>query len=430
MSLARRSPADPHVFRPPEGSPRVALGRRGWALVGLVWLGFGLLESLKAYVMRGLQGSPAEWPSVLVGNLPWWLFWGLLTPAIFALARRWPLVGGRALRGVAVHLPASFLFALVHLSVVAVLFHRTNALPDTPLGRMWLNWFNAFIFLELFTYWTVVAAWHALAHYRLFRERQEAAARLELEQEKLEKEMARARLHALQMELQPHFLFNTFNAITALVRRHENREAVEMLVRLGELLRLTLERGGTPLVPLDDELALVRCYLGIQQVRFPDLAVEIEIEGDAGQALVPTLVLQPLVENAVSHGLAGEGRGTIRIRGSRVNGRLTVEVEDSGAGLQAAGKAPGSAPAGQGVGLSNTRARLEALWGAEARVGVGPAPGRGTRVTIELPARTTAEPGTDEPVVDERTVDARVTDEPVADESRSARRRPPAVEMP
>lgn len=358
--------------------PRL-LPLRGWAVVGLVWLAFGLLESLKAFVMAGVAGLSVGWPQVLVGNLPWWLAWGLLTPGIFLLARRWSFTGGGALRALAVHLPASLGFALVHLTAVAALFLRTNAAPDAVFGRMWLNWFNSFVFLELFTYWTVVAAWHALDHYRLYRERQEAAARLELEQEKLEKEMATAKLRALQMELQPHFLFNTFNAITALVRRNENREAVEMLVRLGELLRLTLERGGSPLVPLEDEVALVRCYLGIQQVRFPELRAEIGIEGDAGRALVPTLVLQPLVENAVRHGLAGAGRGTIRVHGRRENGRLTLVVEDSGHGN-------GTSPSGgRGVGLSNTRARLEQLWGADAAVRMEPAPERGTRVTLEIP---------------------------------------------
>ncbi len=373
---------------------RPLLGRRGWVVVGIVWLTFGLLEALKAYVWTRVQGAPAGWSQVLVGNLPWWLFWGALTPLIFALARKWPLFGERALRSVAVHLPASFVFAAIHLTATASLYLETNALPGTPLSRLLLGWSNSFLFLELFTYWTVVAAWHALEHYRLYRERQEAARRLELQRERLETEVARAKLHALQMELQPHFLFNTFNAITALVRRNENREAVEMLVRLGDLLRMTLERGGTPLVPLADEVALAESYLGIQRVRFPDLGVHVDVDDGAARALVPTLVLQPLVENAVRHGLAGSGRGEVRITARRSNGRVTIVVEDTGGGPGSAaqgGTGDDHANGGRGLGLSNTRERLAELWGDDATVTLCPADGAGTRVTLELPADQTGD---------------------------------------
>jgi sensor histidine kinase YesM len=353
-----------------------------------VWAALGLLESGKAYVMSRAVGQPAAAAQVLVGNLPWWLFWGALTPAVFALCRRWGFfVGERWGRALLVHVPAALLLSVLHLTVTAAVFQRTSA-PDAVLGRMWTMWLNSFLFLELFTYGLIVVGYHALVHYRLYRERQDAAARLELEQERLGREMARAKLQALQMELQPHFLFNTFNAITALVRRNENRAAVEMLVRLGELLRRTLERGGTPQVTLAEEVELARCYLGIQQVRFPGLEVEVHIDARAGRALVPTLVLQPLIENAVRHGLAGSGTGTIRVCGSIRGDRLTVEVEDTGHG-------PGGPPptAGNGVGLGNTRSRLEQLWNGDARLDLVPLAGGGTRVVLEVPHTTHAEVG-------------------------------------
>ncbi|HSR43155.1 MAG TPA: histidine kinase [Longimicrobiales bacterium] len=356
-------------------------------MVALVWFVLGLLEAVKAYVMAGLGGLDVTWGQVLIGNLPWWLLWGVLTPLIFALGRRWRFAGDRVLVPLLVHVPASVVLAVTHLVVTAVVFQRTRN-PTADLDAMIVAWLNSFVFLELFIYWTVLAAYHALTHYRLYRERQEAAARLELEQERLAKEIARARLHALQMELQPHFLFNTFNAITALVRQHENAQAVEMLVRLGDLLRRTLERGGTPMVSLAEEVELARCYLGIQSVRFPALDVLVDVEPEAGRARVPTLVLQPLVENAIRHGLAGTGRGTVRLTARRRGGRVRIEVENRGRGAGAGRAATRSRGSGSGVGLSNTESRLEQIWPGRASAvlerlhGDG---GGGARVTLDLP---------------------------------------------
>jgi LytS/YehU family sensor histidine kinase len=256
---------------------------------------------------------------------------------------------------------------------------------------MWAQWVNVFLFLELFTYASVVAAHHAIVHYRMYRERQDAAVRLELTQERLRTEAARAKLQSLQMELQPHFLFNTFNAIAALVRRNENTAAVEMLVRLGELLRQTLERGETLRIPLDEELDLARCYLGIQQVRFPGLRVTSEVEPEAGRALVPTLFLQPLLENAVRYGLSPSGAAHVRVLAKVAEGRLRVEVEDPGSGGGRAGDR-----SGHGIGLANTRARLEQLWGAGAHVVLDRLASGGMRVVLDVPF-VPADVGDDEP---------------------------------
>jgi sensor histidine kinase YesM len=362
------------------------LGRRGWAFVFAVWVVLGLLEASKAYVMSRLGGQPVGVGRVLVGNLPWWLLWGVLTPAIFAVARRWPIRGNGIWTALAVHLPASVLFATTHLTATAWIWINTAA-PNSQ-GLLWIlvNWANTFLFLELFTYGTVVAAYHALVHYRLFREREREAHRLEVAQVRLEREITRARLQALQLELQPHFLFNTFNAITGLVRRNENEAAVEMLVRLGELLRLTLDRDGSAEVALDDEIEVVDCYLGIQRVRFPGLDFVVDVPPSLRRALVPTLVLQPLVENAVRHGLAGSGEGSIAVRAREEEGRLMIEVVDSGNGV-----AEREAEAGPGVGLRNTRSRLHQLWGSEAEVRLENASPSGTRAVLRFPLRLAEE---------------------------------------
>jgi LytS/YehU family sensor histidine kinase len=194
--------------------------------------------------------------------------------------------------------------------------------------------------------------------------------------------MTEARLNALRMELHPHFLFNTLNAISGLVRRREIDAAVRMLARLGELLRVTLERGSVQQVPLERELSFLRLYLEIERIRFHDrLGVDFEVDPEVLDALVPTLILQPLVENAVRHGVARlSGPGRVGVRAARQDGKLILQVADTGAGFQA-----GNGGTRLGVGLSNTRARLEQLYGADAAMMLDNGPAGGALVTVTLP---------------------------------------------
>jgi LytS/YehU family sensor histidine kinase len=233
-------------------------------------------------------------------------------------------------------------------------------------------------------YAVVALAWHAATYSSDLRERELRAAQLE-------SELTRSRLQLLKSQLQPHFLFNTLNTVSGLMR-DDVRGARVMLSRLAELLRTALDRFDAQEVPLSEELELVQQYLDIQAVRFGDrLTVRLDVDDAAADALVPSFLLQPVVENAIRHGVEAQTeRGEIaiaaRVGGTAERERLLIEVRDNGPGLR------GGAPRGDraGVGLENTRARLRQLYGDAQRLTLADAPGGGTSVVIELPLRVEA----------------------------------------
>jgi LytS/YehU family sensor histidine kinase len=232
--------------------------------------------------------------------------------------------------------------------------------------------------LEFLTYWSIVAVQHGV---RVFRERRER----ELSLAKAEGRLVQAELTALKMQLEPHFLFNTLNAISALI--HEDPEAADaMVVRLGEFLRLTLETAPRQLVPLREGLGFLEKYLAIETVRFPDrLSVSTRVDDRTLDALVPTLCLQPLVENAVRHGVARQpGGGRIEINAEYSEpGRVRITVTNTGP------EAP--VPTRTGVGLTNTLSRLSQVFGPQYTFDMRPRPGGGLRVEIVVPCRTAAD---------------------------------------
>jgi sensor histidine kinase YesM len=299
----------------------------------------------------------------------------------------------------------------VHHLVVGTLFYftRTQGIQVMVAGelrtmtlplQLW-NFFFSFFTLNIVTYWAALGAYYALEFHRRARDEEVRAARLEAD-------LHEARLDALRMELNPHFLFNTLNTIAALVERGQQGPAVAMLARLGELLRTTLEKGSDPEVPLERELEFLEIYLEIVGTRFSDrLSVETAVAPEIRGAMVPTLILQPLVENAVRHGIARRpGRGRITIGAREVDGGLELTVVDSAetgchpersegssqAGPDARIEDPSVAPLLRddrrlaGIGLDNTRRRLAQLYGAAARLRLDPLPlGEGTVVTVSLP---------------------------------------------
>jgi LytS/YehU family sensor histidine kinase len=228
---------------------------------------------------------------------------------------------------------------------------------------------------NLLIYWVIVSISHAFDYYRKFQDR-------ELRSLELEKHLTEAKLQALQMQLNPHFLFNTLHGISSLM--HRDVEAADrMLIRLSELLRRTLENTGTQEVPLQDELDFLKRYLEIEQTRFGDrLTVRMDIAPDTLSAQVPNLVLQPLVENAIRHGIEPHAKpGIIELRARRFPGTLELQVSDNGAGL-ARGQA-----FEEGVGLSNTRARLEQLYGKAHRFDFSNGTNGGLVVSVTIPLR-------------------------------------------
>ncbi len=286
----------------------------------------------------------------------------LLTPACIWLVERVPLSRRHVGRFLAVHIPASIGFAIVHTS----LFVGVRGYLFTPEGASIVGGVMlTFVHFDLAVYWIIVGVMLASGYYVKYHDR--------------EAQLTRAELHALKAQLQPHFLFNTLNTISSLVRE-EPLKAEAMLSRLGDLLRITLRDHQADEVPLADELAFVDGYLEIEQARFGDrLQVVRHIDPAALDALVPHLVLQPMVENAVRHGvgprLAG---GTLQVRAERRGGTLALEVRDDGVG---------AAAFAEGVGIANTRARLAHLYGGEHRFAVSSSPGDGFSVAIEIPYR-------------------------------------------
>jgi sensor histidine kinase YesM len=254
--------------------------------------------------------------------------------------------------------------------------------PFSPL-RAFQNIFIAEFHASLLIYWSVVGLCHAYDYYSRYRERERRAAQLELEASHLETQLARAQLDALRMQLHPHFLFNTLNTISVLMQEDVSA-ANRMLLRLSELLRLTLKNAGTHEVSLREEIEFLRSYLEIEQTRFQDrLKVRMEIEPEALEAQVPNLILQPLVENAMRHAVAVRATEcTVEIRAARRNdGRLEIQVRDDGPGIDE--EMNGAAACG--IGLSNTRARLDKLYGAAHRFQLSTADGGGLQVTISIP---------------------------------------------
>ena len=229
-------------------------------------------------------------------------------------------------------------------------------------------------------YWVVVCGAHALLFYRRSQERERRALELAAS-------LAQAKLQALRMQLQPHFLFNTLNAISTLVHR-DAAAADEMIGNLSDFLRLTLENADRPELPLGEELEFVRCYLAIEQVRFGDrLRVDYDVPAELRSVAVPTLILQPLVENALRHGLEPQtGGGTLRIEARRMGDSLQISVIDNGRGL------PAQPPQRTGIGVANTRERLRERFGANSGAGLvmdSPA-GGGTAAILTLPLSATA----------------------------------------
>jgi two-component system, LytTR family, sensor kinase len=379
--------------QPTTRSAPAQLGRNGRLVVLGVWTFLGLLETTNAYVGAQLRGYPSDWSTAFIGNMPWWYLWAALTPVALFLARRFRFDGGHAVRSVAVHLGAAALLTLVHLSITGALYWFTNTRgsPQMP-SMLWQirGLLQNYVMLDLVTYGGIVGAVFAVDFYRRFREEALTTTRLELRAAQLESTMNQARLDALRMELNPHFLFNTLNAISGLVRRSENDAAVSMLARLGDLLRITLERDSAQEVPLETELEVLHSYLEIERIRFHDrLVVDVAVQPEALPALVPTLILQPLVENAVRHGIAPvPGPGRVSIAAQRTNGNLVIEVRDTGPGfIESAGTSR------RGVGLTNTASRLQQLYGKDAHLDVGTNPGGGASVSMTLPFRTGSEEG-------------------------------------
>ena len=327
-----------------------------WLLIAAACLVPAFLDALRSFLNSKFVGNGrVDWRDVVFAGSEW-LFLGALTPIAYVLARRFPLKQDNRIRNLGIHFLGSLLlcFGWATLGIIlGIVMSRYPAQRD--LGRSYVSWLLTSLPWSVFMYFTVLGCVYAFSYYQEVRERETREARLAAQ-------LSEAKLGALRMQLHPHFLFNSLNAITVLVRDQKTREASDMLELLSRLLRQVLQREHGELIPLRQELQFIEEYLGIEQVRFSDrLSVRWEIDEVVRDALVPSFVLQPLVENAVRHGIAKRvDNGVIEVIAARQDDVLVLSIRDNGPGYLTGSP--------EGVGLTNTRARLEALYGADAEL--------------------------------------------------------------
>lgn len=355
---------------------------RPWILAFGFWTLLGLSYALSAGLSGMSEGEAVNWGRLFTWYLASFWLWMLLVPWVAWLGRR--TAGQDWRRFCLVHVPASLALSLAQVLarvwVFWAIWHADITTAHTFTGYLRQEFVFNLYFAEL-TYWVILAVLRGMDSRRHLRDERLRSAQLETQ-------LAHSQLQAMRMQLQPHFLFNTLNAISALALAEPIR-ARRMIARLSDLLRLTLAERHAPLVPLSHELEFLRCYLEIQQERFGDrLATRFDVADNTLQAAVPGMILQPLVENALRHGLLAKASpGTLHIHARRDGEHLNLAVEDDGLGLPDGGVV-------DGVGLGTTRERLRVQFEDRASLDLRTRAGGGTRVELRMPFRIAAQAGT------------------------------------
>ena len=341
----------------------------------VVSVGYTAIYGLSRWSLR--PDTTAIFPYLILMNLAMWTGFMLWAPAIFWLGRRFRFDRQGWKTAIAVHLPASLLITATHLALIGALrFYLQTLRGGSPvLSNAIVDSFFRTLDQFMMVYWALVGLQHAVDNYFQARAREVRSARLEAR-------LMESQLQALQQQLQPHFLFNTLHAISTLVHRDPERADL-MIERLSDLLRITLRKVAVQEVELAEELEYLRAYLDIEQVHFGSrLRIEYRIDVAAMDVLVPTLILQPIVENAIRHGLEPMTRtGTLTVEAQADGDTLWLRVRDDGAGL------PKSWTRREGVGLTNTRSRIDRLYGEQAALTVRENPGGGVLVDMYIPLR-------------------------------------------
>jgi signal transduction histidine kinase len=348
-----------------------------WGAALALWTVIGLAFASQFYLSSSKLGRPVSWGQAVSYSLADWYVFAALSAPVIWLARRLRFERVNWARRALAHGGVSAVFSVAYMVLRAWVAQAQSRWSGPPVG--FAEAFEPLVaktfLFNVIVYWVIVAVWHALDYSRRFHER-------ELRASELERRLAQARLQALQMQLNPHFLFNTLHALSSLM--HRDVEAADrMLTRLGDLLRYALDSSSEQEVPLRRELRFLQSYLEIEQTRLGErLRVDMDFPPETLDLRVPNLILQPLVENAVRHGIEPQRKpGCIRLRARTAPGRLILEVSDNGVGLAA------NAALEEGVGLSNTRARLAHLYGPDHGVELLNDVEGGLTVRLILPSR-------------------------------------------
>lgn len=354
----------------------------GWMLIALSFT-LNYFFFSRHYVT--IFSTPPTLLQMLVWEIPYWVLWAALAPVVFLITRRFPLERDAWLRNAVVHVLAGLALAIAHRVIYLPIcwllyvdvYRKMPSLADLYASDLLFN-----LPTGLMSYGTFLLVSNVIEYYE-----QSQAGKLRASQ--LEAQLAQAQLLALKMQLHPHFLFNTLNGITGLVRDNDNAAAVQMLVGLSELLRQTLDNSGRQEVRLSEELDWLELYLKLQQMRFSDrLRTRIEAEPQVLDALVPNLITQPLVENAIRHGLASRAApGLLSLSAKRSDGRLELRICDDGAGLPD----DWQMETGQGLGLANTLARLRHLFGADFKLEIRNQASGGVEAFLSIPLQVPAD---------------------------------------
>ncbi|HVQ39475.1 MAG TPA: histidine kinase [Pyrinomonadaceae bacterium] len=358
-----------------------------WVIIFGFWTFFSFLYANQIYFeMLHNPNMHHSWWRIAFWQLLVWYSWGFLSPLILSLGRCLPLEGPARLRGLLVHVFACAALSTLHVACATALrmiIEPFDVWSDTnPFLVQFQGELRNFFLVDVLVYWAVFGMGYAFDYRKRYRERESQASHLKAQ-------LAQAQLESLKMQLHPHFLFNTLHTIAGLVRGNEKQSAVNMISGLSDLLRHALESADEQEVKLKDEVKFIELYLDIQQVRFSDrLTVLIEIDPETLDALVPNLILQPLVENAIRHGIAlKDSPGRLVIKSSLSNGQMLLTVSDDGPGLPSNWQATNH----DGIGLVNTRERLKHLYGSEHRFELRNGVARGLTVFVAIPFRSAAE---------------------------------------
>lgn len=353
-----------------------------WSRIGLLlllWGIAGMLLSLEFAFTLGVMEAKYPFLEIAVPQFQRAALWVVMVPLVLMLRRKVPLGRGGYWGGVSFHIACSFVLMALYYVVRLVYYIHVGRIDgssgfwDVAVKNFWGR-----NLVDIAYYWLVIGCGYYYELSQRFNEK-------ELSEVRLETRLAQAELSMLKGQLQPHFLFNTMNTISVMVREGRNPEAVTLLAKLASLLRMSLDTDRNLEMSLGKELEFLSTYMEIQKARFSDrLTYEVDVPQSILRLQVPSLIIQPLVENAVIHGVSRkEGPGTIRVSAELREDRLLIRVSDDGPGFPTA-PATGREP---GIGLRNTRERLARMHGEKGRLVIDSRPGQGSVVTVELPAR-------------------------------------------
>jgi len=351
-----------------------------WLWIALIWLGIALFSAVQDVLVMRAEGRHHSWARLFATLLLGWLVWALATPLVLRLGRQYPPLRFSPISTWLIHVAACAILGLVSAAWEALLEQFLNPLQKSPAPGPFRSLWLDTLYNEVLLYLSLYAALLAISY---ILESKERLIRQQIETARLNEQFSKAQLDALRRQIEPHFLFNALHAISGLVREKRNDAAVTMIAGLSEFLRKVVDTSDRHEVPLGEEVQFLQKYLEIQKVRFAErLQLSVEIPEILFTALVPSLILQPIVENSIKHGIAKGARGGwIRVTAFRSDGRLTLRVYNDGPGLP-----PDREKTQSGIGITNLRSRLRAMYGDAFEVSLRNH-AAGVEVLISVPFR-------------------------------------------